>query len=406
MKRLLLLLLLLITVPSWAQDTVVFKKQAANQYNLEDEQSTENDYWSVGIDTTTDKWCGSTEYEPTSSYTIRKLELYIKRYNSGTQTITPMICATDYTGCVEADSTISVSGLSTDYTWVPVTFAVGKALTAETSYRIVLEADGIHATNNLRWAANDTVSGVDITSNRSTACGYETWDSVDTGAQHNFRAYSYGSPAAPGECVGYLVCQNFEGTGGDYLGYDNQESWVETVTDTVDQDYTSTVLRGSQSLYISSSSGDNRTTRTFGNNNSAWTFFRYRPVTHSGDDGVVFTRDTSDASSWSMIHKGTTNLMQFWHGGYAGDSASTVTEILTGTTYYFWVYYAKGTGANGVLKVYVDTDRTRPADPEINMTDGPGTAAYGKIIVRVDDGGSGIFDQVLVKTTEIGDVPE
>lgn len=44
----------------------------------------------------------------------------------------------------------------------------------------------------------------------------------------------------------YLLNQNFEGT-----GYDNSESWTETLDGgTVDEDYTTTVLAGSQSLFM------------------------------------------------------------------------------------------------------------------------------------------------------------
>jgi hypothetical protein len=207
--------------------------------------------------------------------------------------------------------------------------------------------------------------------------------------------------AAADECAGYLVCQNFEGT-----GYDHSETWTETADGTVDEDYTTTVLRGSQSLYINDSTGTNETNIQFGTTNPVYYFFRYRPVSHSGNDQIMRMTTTAASASGNLLHldSAPSYPLRAYHGTITADGT---VSLAAGTTYYIWgKYQAASGGSNGIHQVWIGTSGLKSeATLDIDMSTGDDTDQAGRIYLNNNGVGEGIYDQVLVKSTEIGDAP-
>lgn len=168
-----------------------------------------------------------------------------------------------------------------------------------------------------------------------------------------------GAPAG----ASYLLQENFEGT-----GYDSG-TWTETLGGaTIDEDYTTAPLVGSQSLYVGGSTSNSSTkSPTFTGTNPCYMYFMVKFVQ------VNTSATTSNLAG--MITAGNDCLLiqknSKFYVTHGGTSAASTTVLGTTDTYHVWVEYTASTGANdGIVKVYVSTTATKPADPEINYTTG------------------------------------
>lgn len=212
--------------------------------------------------------------------------------------------------------------------------------------------------------------------------------------------------AAPSECTGKLICQNFEGT-----GYDNSESWTETIgtNGIIDEDdTTATVLRGSQQLKIYS--GDNgKTSSTYAgftvdSDTTTYAHFRYKTTdaTPSADRIIATIRATTEILC--TVYLETTSEFAVIASG--GTKANGTTTSSDNTMFHIWVEYTEGTGSNGTCSLYVSATATKPS-VEASSTDGASTATPNRFYLQQGSGSStGFFDQVLVDDADIGDVAE
>jgi len=204
-------------------------------------------------------------------------------------------------------------------------------------------------------------------------------------------------------CTGFLICQNFEGT-----GYDNSEAgWSDAGENTTrDADYTGTVLRGSQSASVVQTAfgGWGGILTGFTPQTTVYAFARVRTA-GVGAIGAVFTIGDS---GWvndlvSIKSNGVSGYL------YCGTVQSTSFTFTNDVTYYVWLDYTKGTGANAVCVAYVSTTRTKPA-ATVTVANGNATTDAELVItplVGADDSDSRIIaDQVLIKTSDIGTVCE
>lgn len=210
-----------------------------------------------------------------------------------------------------------------------------------------------------------------------------------------------GVSAAPNDPSGLLVCQNFEGA-----GYDNSESWTEIVGTggVVNEDYTATVLRGSQSLLISESDyHTSNATVSFTASGTIYTHFMFRIDAFPYDLTDIVTILDASNNILCRILMSDAGALTLYHGT---DSAGTTATSIN-TTYHIWLDYAKGTGSNGVATMYVGTTVTKPAASQ-EVTAGSATADAVKLRLQILQGSptATIWDQVYVKTTDIGNVPE
>jgi hypothetical protein len=214
-----------------------------------------------------------------------------------------------------------------------------------------------------------------------------------TGARMSLMIVTPQTPTASGECDNYLLCQNAEGT-----GYDNSESYTETGT--VDEDYTGTVLRGSQSINLASASSI-VSASDFSAQSTIWGFVRVHSTdwdAAASDSWLIgFTKSGGSVAGGIKIESDGT--LKAYHG-----SAQTATESLVdSTTYYVWCKYVKGTGADGVIELYLSENTTRGAADRSNSS---GTETNDIINVKIETQTSLVItvDQLYVDESEIGDV--
>lgn len=221
-------------------------------------------------------------------------------------------------------------------------------------------------------------------------------------SQSVLNGYYWRDKAVAPPAVTYLVNQNFEGT-----GYDNSETWTPSLADSVNADYTGVVLRGTQSLQIRPGAGQIRVFTDFTNQDSVWVFMRFRvsDATPSGNTAIIDMEVNGSTTAIYSLLITTAARIRISHNTVTATGATTT--LADNTTYYVWVHFVIGTGADGISSVYIDTDATRPASPEASMTNGNGTTQMGRI--RVQTGptlGIAIFDQVLVDDVPIVNVDE
>jgi hypothetical protein len=223
--------------------------------------------------------------------------------------------------------------------------------------------------------------------------------SLPCAAQEIFPGPIMRTIAAAGGGATYLVDQDFEGA-----GYDNGETWTEAGSGTKDEDYTGTVLDGSQSLRIAQSSQNATTQTTFTANDEVWVYALFRPVSIPASTQTILE-----------VKNNTTSLVQLRHPGdghlrvQGSTTATTVGLVSAGTTYHIWLRYVKGTGANAIASIGFSTDGTRPTSGNnfAQFTTGDATLQADVLVI----GGPGIttqehiWDKVRVDDVVIGDNP-
>lgn len=214
--------------------------------------------------------------------------------------------------------------------------------------------------------------------------------------------YTDGDCSNPvGTCTGFLVCQNFET---ETTGYDNSESWTESGT--VEAAYTTNPLRGSQSCQVANSS---LTRFTQGDQTELYAAFRIRVTDGTPSAQTVFLKFWDGAADAAYIYAiANSGIIQCQHGT---KTANISTVLSDGTTYYMWVHYKGNSGdGDGVLNLRIGTTRIyADATENCNITNGDdaSTNADGFLLQNSAAGGLvPIFDQVLLKTTAIGDLCE
>lgn len=186
----------------------------------------------------------------------------------------------------------------------------------------------------------------------------------------------------------YLLQENFEGTGYEL-------SWTETSTP--DEDYTTTVLAGSQSWFADATT--KYAHANFTAQDDCWAYALYRFNGTPGANSIVFSlRNSSDAELCSFRHR-SANTPQAGPGSPTAGSA-----LSSGTTYHVWLHYIKGTGANATTELYISTTGTRPGSPTSVATNSTGTTQASRIRISGHSGGA-IFDKIRVSATAIGDNP-
>jgi glucose/arabinose dehydrogenase len=183
----------------------------------------------------------------------------------------------------------------------------------------------------------------------------------------------------------YLFTEGFEGTGFENTGWSK--------TGTPNENYTTIVLDGAQSLNCS---GAQHIWRTFRYSTSFNLYFRVRWNTWRDYANVIYW----DNSNWSTAASlyADDNRFQIAHGSAA---ALGSTVLAANVTYHVWVEWTRGTGNNGAMKLFVSTSGAKPANPEASITTGNGTATERIYIGPTGTGPNVIFDRILVDDVPI-----
>lgn len=214
------------------------------------------------------------------------------------------------------------------------------------------------------------------------------------------QGYYFARPAAGGGAT-YLINQGFEGA-----GYDNGESWTESGPETIDEDYTGTVLVDSQSLRIAQTGiGAASTSVSYAASDEVWFYCKVRPVVIDSSASSFIIAIRSAGANLCRIQTETDGRLSV----VAGSTATTVDTLSTGTTYHVWVHYIKGTGANAVGSVAFSTSGTRPTSGNAfaGFSNGSATAQASTLILGRTATATQefIFDRVLIDDALIGDSP-
>jgi hypothetical protein len=159
-------------------------------------------------------------------------------------------------------------------------------------------------------------------------------------------------PAVAGRT--YLLNESFD----TVTGYDN--TWTETGTATINEDYNLTILEGTQSLFIDA------TTQTTNVNSGTFTatspihcYFLFRPTTiPASTAGTVFRLRNSTTALATLQITSTGKLRVLAVGGTTQDTTDAVSA---GNTYHVFFTYTLGTGADAVATVGFSTDGTKPS---------------------------------------------
>lgn len=244
----------------------------------------------------------------------------------------------------------------------------------------IAAAPGNHVLN-VRAVSTSGVAGATATSATFTV----------TAAPHN-------PPASP-----LFPIETFEGA-----GYVNA-GWTEDgASPTINEDYTATVLDGSQSLFVQpgAAGGIARIYKSITASGEVWAFFQFRPVSSVGAMTIFEFWDSGFAQIY-VVTLNANNTLKVQQG--ATSSGNSVGTMADGTTYNCWAHFKKGAGGTGVADFAFSTTTTRPTsgDNFVSVA-GSNNADATRVVVgldTVDAAESAIYDYVLVDDAQIGDNP-
>ncbi len=192
----------------------------------------------------------------------------------------------------------------------------------------------------------------------------------------------------------YLLSEGFEGPGYEKSG------WVvpPNSTSAPEPDHTGTVLLGTQSLRCN---GVSFIQRPFVREDPIYCYLRVRWASWSDYKFVVDWLDDGQGSTATLLTSFGRKL-EIKHGSV---SVPGTTTIDLDTTYHVWLEWTKGSGSDGTMKLFVSTDGTKPAAPEVFITTGNGV---GTSLFDVGPFGAGVdvvYDSILIDDEPIGSNP-
>jgi hypothetical protein len=205
--------------------------------------------------------------------------------------------------------------------------------------------------------------------------------------------------AAAGGGGGADVTENFEGTG-------YETAWTEeTGNPNEDQATTGLGLEASQCVYLQGEAQQQQTYSAFTASDKLYSYFLFR-----------FENVPSGANRRQIaIKNGTTTLCEIavdigpltWKvfDSALGDAGSFIS---VDTTYHVWFEYEKGTGANGIVRLYFSTDGTKPGTADCEITNSAETSQANRFYIGGWSASSGDYyvDKVrLSRTTAFGSNP-
>lgn len=214
----------------------------------------------------------------------------------------------------------------------------------------------------------------------------------------------YGLVSGGSSCSGMLVCQNFEDS-----GYDNSESWTESVgtNGIVDEDdTTATVLRGSQQLkiYAGDSGQVSATTKSYTASDEIWFHARANLTAINGSGDVIVIMDSGSTELMNINVQYSTDYVK----GVCGSSSITSsTSVSPGNAIHIWGHYKKGTGTDAVYQIWIGTTLNR-AEATLAVDGSNGTRTYQAAKIRLVSSyqNTNYYDQVIVDDEEFTTVSD
>ena len=201
--------------------------------------------------------------------------------------------------------------------------------------------------------------------------------------------------------VVYDFTETFEGSEVDSqteTGYDNA-SWTSSNAANTPRDTTTpSPLAGT---YSWRSTTNGTLLRAVSATANFYAYFIAHVVTKT-DNSLFFEVRNSVPTTIGSIRTRATDAMRIEHGGTVSSNTSNGT-FAAGSTYHVWFEWEKGTGADGVYRLYVSSTATKPA-ASISLTNGAATTDVA--FVRFSGPTVAIFDNFVYDTsTPIGSDP-
>ena len=223
--------------------------------------------------------------------------------------------------------------------------------------------------------------------------------------QFNFTDLAFQpQPVASAPAATYLLNQNFEGT-----DYDNSESWTETRNaGTVDEDYTTTVLAGSQSLLMTDAAFGLCTTvsPSWSAQTITYGYFMYRMAARpvSATSIAVLRSSASARVTIQIISSGAIRI--YGDIGGTGTAATTVSAMNGATTYHVW-WSCDATSSPETVTIAFSNDGIRPTSGNnfASATSDTTSTSNNLLLQPVYTSNDTIFDRVLVDDVQIGNNP-
>jgi hypothetical protein len=206
---------------------------------------------------------------------------------------------------------------------------------------------------------------------------------------------------------------------GSVVSYDQEEgfeptgytlSWSETGAGTLNEDYATSPIVGSQGLQVACSANNAAAFLGFTAASSRYEFFRLRIDSTAAAGQNFFSFRTTTTARGSVFITSAAKLQVQASGG----TANTCTDSLpTATNIYVWVEVISGSGADGILRAGWSTDGTKPTlsatgAKSCASTDGTYTSTYNRAYFGATAGSitySLVFDRVIGHTSAVGANP-
>ncbi len=203
----------------------------------------------------------------------------------------------------------------------------------------------------------------------------------------------------------YLVNQNFEGA-----GYDNSETWTESNA-VWNEDYTATVLTGSQSLYaISTTVSRTLDSPVFATTSDIWFYLQFQLVA-APTANTLLIQFRNNVTGLATVRFRTGSKFRVEDAGQAHTSSDSTGTLSTGVKYHCWVHYIAGGGTDSTISCAISTDGTKPTSGNyfVGISNGVGSLGCDRARVYCDSSGSAgnemIYDRFLADNAAIGDNP-
>lgn len=206
-----------------------------------------------------------------------------------------------------------------------------------------------------------------------------------------------------------LLSEDFEKP----IGYD-LGGWGEVLAGSgpvIDEDYTSTILRGTQSLFVDMPGDDQcYTTNAFPATAHVWLFFMLRPTTfETGVDSSIVSLFDSSGNCLCKItlnnDGGTFKVFPDCSTGLAVGTGLTVN-----TTYNVWVEFNSNNGSgNSYASLAYSVGQKRPTSGG-TFVEGTGATTASPSRIRIGNTDNAqlvnfVIDHVIVDDAQIGDYP-
>jgi hypothetical protein len=202
-----------------------------------------------------------------------------------------------------------------------------------------------------------------------------------------------------------IFSESFDGVSacGDGVHTNCDVTWTVSLTGnaTIDFNYNTSPapLAGSYSARLASTTGYALMVKTFTGVSPFYIqgMFNIGTINTTADFATLCdVRDAAASVNLAtfMIKSG---KFQLYDGVNYHDTGITA---LTNTTYWFWMEYTKGTGANAIGTLYISTTAEKPGSPSVQSTDGNGTADAGWVRFQGGDVGRAtpvIWDGILAE---------